>query len=101
MKLHLKHPTTGITKTAPIGISWTTLFFVFFPALFRGDFKWGAIMLVLACLTGGISAFVFADKYNKIYIKGLLEKGFKVTDIDGADINAANTKLGLDLPTLT
>lgn len=71
---------TGQYKTAPLGFSWTTLFFGCFPALLRSDWKWGAIQFVLAVVTSGISWLVMPFIYNKMYIKDLLNKGFVPTD---------------------
>ncbi|KGX89739.1 hypothetical protein N781_16090 [Pontibacillus halophilus JSM 076056 = DSM 19796] len=78
----------GVTKQVKCGFSWTTLFFGFFPALFRGDLKWAAIMfitaLVLGSFTFGVGGFiadvVFAFTYNKTYIKELIEKGYRPAD---------------------
>ena len=75
----------GVTKDVKVGFSWTTFFFGFFPALFRGDLKWAAIMFILSVILGaftlGIGAWicgiVFSFVYNKIYIKELLEKGYR------------------------
>lgn len=75
----------GLIKEVKIGFSWTTLLFGFFPALFRGDLKWAAIMfitgVVVGALTLGFGAWilwlVFAFIYNKIYITDLIEKGYK------------------------
>ncbi|RPK26257.1 DUF2628 domain-containing protein [Paenibacillus xylanexedens] len=75
----------GVTKNVKVGFSWTTLFFGFFPALFRGDLKWAAIMFLISVAVGiftvgfgaWISGIVFSFVYNKIYIKELLEKGYR------------------------
>jgi TM2 domain-containing membrane protein YozV len=96
MKLSMENPNTGIIKTAPVGFSWTTLFFSGFPSLFRGDIKW-FIIQVLLCWTG-ISFIIFAFIYNKIYINKLLEKGFKVKDVEGGTLEDAKKKMGINLP---
>ncbi|MGZ2745918.1 hypothetical protein [Burkholderia stagnalis] len=85
-----KHPTFGSIKNAPVGFSWTTLFFGFFPALFRGDFKWAAInfgvSFVSSLVTLGFGAIicwiVFALIYNKLYIRELARKGFVVERVE-------------------
>lgn len=97
-KLILQHPTTGIIKTAPLGFSWTTLFFGGLPALFRGDFKWFFIQLLLSCLL--IPAAVFPFLYNRIYLRSLLERGFKVQSTGGERIEDLNARLGVRLPVL-
>lgn len=94
----MENPNTGIIKRAPVGPSLTTLFFGALPALFRGDIKWFFIQLLIACFTCGLSNFVFAFIYNKIYIKKLLEKGFKVKDVYGGTLEDAKKKLGINLP---
>jgi TM2 domain-containing membrane protein YozV len=96
MKLLMENPNTGILKKAPAGFSWTTLFFSGFPALFRGDIKW-FIIQVLLCWTG-IAQIIFAFIYNKMYIEKLLEKGFKVKDVEGGTLEDASGKLGINLP---
>lgn len=77
----------GLIKEVKLGFSWTTLIFGFFPALFRGDLKWAAIMFIVGVAAGfftfGVGAWVsyiiFAVIYNKIYAKELIEKGYKPT----------------------
>ena len=74
---------SGLIKEAPVGFSWTTLFFGMFPALFRGDFKWTLIMLVAGFVTVGFAFFVFAFIYNRLYITSLIEKGYKIKNYSG------------------
>lgn len=76
--IQLKHPSTGESKTSPVGFSWTTLFFGILVPLWRGHFVGFAYMVVAALCTGGLSRFVFAFVYNKQYLRYLIyEKGFR------------------------
>lgn len=72
-----------IVKEAPVGFSWTTLIFGFFPALIRGDWLWAIIILGVGVFTFGISTIVFAFIYNRLYIQGLMKNGFKVKNYAG------------------
>jgi hypothetical protein len=85
---------SGLTKEVKVGFSWTTFFFAFFPALFRGDLKWAAIMFIISFAVGvftlgfgaWISGIVFSFVYNKIYIKELIEKGYRPVNEQGRAI---------------
>lgn len=99
-KILFENPETGAIKTAPAGFSWTTFFFGFFPALFRGDFKWAIIQFVLLLLTAGLAGLVFMFIYNKLYIKDLIKKGFKAKSIELGDLESASAKIGVDIPKL-
>ncbi len=87
MKVTLEHE-SGVTKEVKRGFSWTVFFFGLLVPLIRGDLKWAAIMFLLQAIVGfftiGIGAFVislvFAFTYNKTYIKGLMEKGYRPTE---------------------
>jgi len=96
-KLTLQNPNSGIIREAPVGFSWTTFFLGPFPALFRGDFKWFFIQLVLDSLLV-IPILVFPFIYNKLYLKKLLEAGYKVKSVEGMAIEVLNRRLGLELP---
>ncbi len=97
--LTLKNPNTGELKQAPVGFSWTTFFFGFFPAIFRNDWKHVAIMVILAMFTFGVSSIVFAFIYNKMYIKDLIfSKGFKVTGCRSGNLQGISNNVGLELP---
>ena len=60
--------------------------------------KWFFIQCLCAVITSGLSGLVFMFIYNKIYIKKLLEKGFKVKAVEGGTLERANQKLGINLP---
>ncbi|OPA94989.1 hypothetical protein BFW87_13120 [Pseudomonas fluorescens] len=95
-----KNPNTGAMKEAPVGFSWTTFFFGCFPALFRGDLKYGLIQFVIAMFTMGLSNIVFAFIYNTFYIKDLIGQGFKAQSIASGDLNFASAKIGMQIPVL-
>ena len=95
-----KNPHTGAMKEAPVGFSWTTLLFGFFPALFRVCWKYAAIQFILAMLTMGLSDIIFAFIYNKLYIKDLIGAGFKRQSIASGDMNYASAKIGMQIPML-
>jgi len=97
----LENPHTGAIKEAPVGFSWTVLFFNFFPPLFRSDFKWAAILFFLALITAGLSGLVFMFIYNKLYIKDLIGAGYKVKSFeDGVSEQEVVAKLNMALPFL-
>ncbi len=72
-----------IIKEAPVGFSWTVLFFGGLVPLFRGDWGYFFIMLVAGIVTLGISGIIFAFIYNRIYLQSSLKKGFKVKSYVG------------------
>jgi hypothetical protein len=73
----LTHQLTGETRIVPTGFSFTTLFFGFFPALFRGDLFWALIMGFTALLTYGFAWLIWPFFYNGLHIKRLVSKGFR------------------------
>lgn len=88
---------TGSIKEAPVGFSWTTLFFGFFPALFRGDWKWALLIFLITVITLGIGGLIFPFIYNKYYIKDLQASGYKATSISKGQMKYAEMKLGMQL----
>jgi hypothetical protein len=103
-QVRLRHPDTGIIKDGYFGFSWTTLFFGFLPALFRGDFITfiGAfvIIVILFFATFGIGAIIaqliWAFMYNKYYTLRLLEKGYVFNGSPEVNRQAAS-ELGVSL----
>lgn len=94
----MKHPETGVLKKGLYGFSWTTLFFGFFPAFFRGDILIGVALLVACVLTCGVAGLVWAFMYNKRYTLGLIEKGYVFSDTEEKN-RAAKYALGIaELP---
>jgi len=67
-------------KTGHIGFSWTMLFFGVFVPLFRGDFAWFIISLLLSIFTSGFAWLILPFFYNKTYTSNLVRKGYKPVD---------------------
>ena len=90
-------PFSGRLRTAPVGFSWTTLFFGFLPSLLRGHWIGALVQFVLALATMGISGLVFPFIYNKMYIKYLVGDGYKVQSTS-RDVDRISESLNLQLP---
>ena len=84
----------GLRKEVRLGFSWTTFLFGFFVPIFRQDWKNAGIFFVAGLvaaivgqftfgLSGLVLAIVLGLKYNQMYVKSLIEKGWKpVSDTD-------------------
>lgn len=104
-RIALQHKENGIVKEGYYGFSWTTLFFGFFPALFRGDFITFIGGIVIAFMIGvftfGVGtlfvSFVWAFMYNKYYTRKLIERGYVLAGSD-ADNTLAAAALGMAPP---
>lgn len=103
----MQHPTFGTIKLAPVGYSWTTLLFGFWPALFRGDFKWAGIIFGTEFLVGLVTfgygiiipCIVFGITYNKSFINGLIKKGYQVKEVRSyKTIEQLSAELETELP---
>lgn len=100
--VRMKHKDTGIPKTGFFGFSWTSLFFGFFPALFRGDyitFIGGfVVQVIIGAFTLGLGALIasiiWAFIYNKYYTSKLLERGY-VFDDEATLMQSARTAIGI------
>ena len=97
--LVLTNTRTGFIRKAPVGFSWTTFFFGFFPALLRQHWLGAAVQFAVALVTGGLSVLVFPFFYNKWYINGLVQDGY-VVDNSSIPLEEIASKSNLTLPAL-
>lgn len=98
--IYFENPHNGKMKEAPVGFSWTTFFFGPFPMLFRGSWKWFAILLILALITWGLSNLVFCFLINKFFIKDLISDGFKAKSVMTGTLDQVATRLEMSIPAL-
>lgn len=96
--IFFEHPRTGQLAAAPVGFSWTTLFFGPFPMLFRNDWKWFFVSLALAFFTGGLSILVMMFIINKLHLQDLVRQGFRVRSVQVGTIEQAAAVVGYPLP---
>ena len=87
---------TNQFKLAPVGYSWTNLFFGFFVPLFRGDWKWAIIFLIVGIVTWGFGSIITSFFFNKLYASDLMKAGFKIKSLNGADKDLVKAKLGIE-----
>jgi len=67
----------GHTKSAPVGFSWTTLFFGPFPSLFRGDWLGFFLILAFNIIFTPITSIAFAFFYNGWHTRRLYNRGYR------------------------
>lgn len=81
-------------RALPVGFSWTTLFFGFFPALLRG--YWVAAIVIGR--TWGLSGLVFAFISNRWHLTHVIGGGFKVAS-PSHDVTYLGQRMRVALPT--
>jgi phosphotransferase system glucose/maltose/N-acetylglucosamine-specific IIC component len=82
----------GVVRKVPIGFSWTMLFFGPLVPLFRGDIKWTILYLLVVLVTlpfYGVGCLILPFIYNKRYVIGLFERGYKPADEESRKILVA------------
>jgi hypothetical protein len=77
-KLIMQNPFSADIKHAPVGFSWTSLFFGPLVPLFRGHYAGCAFWAVMSLFTAGLAIGVQAFIYNKRYLMHLVNNGYKV-----------------------
>jgi len=88
--LTLEHPETKEVRLAPVGFSWTSLCLFFCPAIYRRDWKSFILMFPLCVLTLGLANIVFFFTYNRLYVKHLLSRGYKITVHSVSDVSQSH-----------
>ncbi len=92
----MAHKKTGHIKHAPVGLSWTLLFFGICPTVFRRDWKGFVIIMIATVLSFGTSNIIFLFIYNKLHIKDLLLNGYRVTKL--TNVSEDELEKYLDVP---
>jgi hypothetical protein len=77
--LLMLHPVTGESLSAPVGWSWTSLFFGFVVPAFRQDWWMAIITMLLTVVFMAVVNVVMAVAYNRGYITRMLRQGFVIT----------------------
>lgn len=98
----LENSHTGQIRQAPMGYSWTMFFFGFFPPMFRGDWKWVAIVffsaiagaLVSFGLLAWLGPFICSFVWNKSHINGLVSEGYRLRSVSHGDLELADGYVG-------
>ena len=99
--IYFKNPYTGQLREAPVGYSWSCLFFGFAVAFYRNDWKWLFTMAISSVISGGfLWLFIYPFIYNGLYIQDLINNGYKVVSIQIGAINVLERKIGLKLESI-
>ena len=91
------NPNTGVSKNSPVGFSWTTLLFAFFPALFRGHLLESFIILIVVIFLSLIGLNIMGFIYIKMYIKHSISEGFETVS-SSQELEHLQAHPGINLP---
>lgn len=94
--IHFENLRTGQRRDAPVGFSWTTLFWGPIPMIYRGNWKWAAITIIAGLITVGFSNIIFAFFINKSHIEDLINDGYKAKE-GGVNLAQATIDTGIRL----
>lgn len=85
--VNMRNSQTDQIKQVKVGFSWTMFFFGFWVPLFRGDWRWLVVMLLLDIIgiwsygtVSSIANIIMAFLYNKLYIEDLIKQGWYPAD---------------------
>lgn len=81
-------------KKAPVGYSWTVLFWGCFPPFMRQDWLWGFGILIAGMVTCGAVGIIASFFYNKVYIKALVDEGYSITSFENITEDDLRNYLG-------
>lgn len=102
-KVVVENPRTGQIRTAPVGFSWTMFFWGPFAPIFRGDWKWAIVLLIIALIAAAISGGILgwlpgvigAFMWNKSYLNRLVSDGFQLKTTErGSSLDKVDRELG-------
>ncbi len=92
-----RHPIMRSIRPAPLGFSWTMLFFGMFVPLARSDWKHFLISTVLAIFTSGLSWVIYPFWYNWIYVRNVIKEGLVLEHLGSATEESFREYVGEDL----
>ena len=94
-KIIFQHPETGLTREAPVGYSWTVLFFGFFVPIIRFVDALSIFQLIIYIVligAGGLGLIfniIGSFTYNKFYITRLITtKGYRAKHAVALKVNS-------------
>ena len=95
-KISLYHPDRQKFCLAPVGFSWTTLIFGPFPLALRRPCAWMLMFAVglIGPATFLVSDLVFAFCVNRLYIRSLIKKGYRVRGVAVEKLDEVARSLG-------
>lgn len=84
----LKHPRTGQSRAAPVGICWPMAVLGPFVALHRRDWRHFLPLLAVAIISFGATSWILMLSYNQMYLRRALKSGYRAVYVRDKEGNA-------------